>query len=44
MTCPYCNGPLEKLGTLGNKDAWRCRNCGLEVLTGHIEETLEEER
>lgn len=26
--CDACGGPMYLLGTLGNLDHWRCRNCG----------------
>ena len=28
--CPTCGGPLEYMGTLGKKEWYRCRNCGME--------------
>ena len=28
--CVLCEGPLISLGTLGNREHFRCRNCGGE--------------
>ena len=28
--CEMCGGPLEALGALGNRNHYRCRNCGME--------------
>lgn len=28
--CEICNGPLVYLGTLGNTNHFRCRNCGAD--------------
>lgn len=29
-SCPQCDGPGILMGTLGNREAYRCRNCGME--------------
>lgn len=29
-SCPACNGPGVYMGTLGNLDHFRCRNCGMD--------------
>lgn len=29
MECSICNGEWELLGTLGNRDQFRCRACGM---------------
>jgi ribosomal protein L37E len=29
-TCPMCDGPGEYLGSLGSKEWFRCRNCGMD--------------
>jgi len=34
MNCPCCNGPLVELGTLGARDWFRCRDCGLDQVEG----------
>ncbi len=28
--CPFCNGQGEPLGTLGDLEHYRCRNCGAQ--------------
>lgn len=29
--CPSCGGPVVEMGTLGNRQHGRCRNCGIDV-------------
>lgn len=36
MTCPACNGELFELGTLGNRQHYRCRACGIDCSTEHL--------
>jgi hypothetical protein len=31
--CPTCSGPLAYQGTLGNREHYRCRSCGVDVNT-----------
>jgi DNA-directed RNA polymerase subunit RPC12/RpoP len=28
--CPVCGGPSYELGTLGNREHFRCQNCGMD--------------
>lgn len=28
-TCTYCEGAREYIGKLGNREIFRCRNCGV---------------
>ena len=30
LHCQFCNGTLNKLGILGNKEYYTCRQCGLK--------------
>jgi hypothetical protein len=30
LTCPVCEGGCSLLGTLGNREHWRCNDCGME--------------
>jgi len=30
VACPVCGGPGVELGTLGNRQHFRCRNCGMD--------------
>jgi transposase-like protein len=30
VNCPVCGGPGMELGTLGNRQHFRCRNCGMD--------------
>ena len=30
ITCPLCDGPGVELGTLGDLQHLRCRNCGID--------------
>ncbi len=32
-TCPICAAPPTHLGTLGRREHWRCRNCGMNYST-----------
>lgn len=34
-TCPACGGPLVSLGTLGNLEHSRCRDCGAQTEAAH---------
>ena len=31
MYCEYCNGTLNKLGILGNREHYNCQQCGMET-------------
>ena len=31
LPCSACSGPLVLLGTLGDQDHFRCRNCGMDT-------------
>lgn len=39
--CRVCNGPLVFLGTLGVRDHFRCRDCGLDCSRPAEETDLE---
>ena len=43
MRCPICEGTGEYIGTLGNLDWYRCRNCGMEWSVQATVEELENE-
>jgi len=30
FSCPMCKGDPTRLGYLGNRTHWRCRNCGID--------------
>lgn len=30
VACPVCGGPGVELGTLGTREYFRCRNCGMD--------------
>lgn len=30
IVCPLCDGPVEPLGKLGEREHYRCRNCGMD--------------
>jgi len=30
LACPVCHGPGVLMGTLGNRDHYRCRCCGMD--------------
>ncbi len=34
MKCPLCNGAGVRLGSLGRKQWFRCRNCGMVFSKG----------
>ena len=31
LFCEYCNGTLNLLGVLGNKEHYNCQQCGMET-------------
>lgn len=39
MRCICCNGPMRLIGTLGDTDHYRCRNCGWDYHEPHDEDT-----
>lgn len=41
MNCCMCDGDLYLIGTLGNRDWYKCRDCGMEQSTLH--DTQEEQ-
>lgn len=43
MNCGICNGELEYMGTLGELDHYRCRNCGMDS-SKQIEEDVDKPR
>ena len=36
MNCSVCGGQLNTLGTLGNMEHLRCRDCGMEFSQEHV--------
>ncbi|HIH90717.1 TPA: hypothetical protein HA337_05265 [Desulfurococcaceae archaeon] len=46
LRCSVCNGPLEYVGKVGDRELWRCKVCGQPYWMGshikRIKRTLEE--
>lgn len=43
MNCTICNGPGVHMGTLGNLDWYRCRDCGNQWSEDHEDEQEDED-
>lgn len=41
--CGHFGGVLEFMGTLGRRDAYRCRDCGLDHLLVHEPEPVDDD-
>ena len=41
MKCPICGGPSSSLGTLGDLEHWRCRNCGMDHSESYFDRNLD---
>lgn len=44
MECGICGGLLVPLGTLGSREWYRCRNCGLEQMECKVKTKAERQK